>query len=110
MLRAFDPEDKGVALVEFHSHENGVCTLGTVEEERALYLRNPREYRRGVSTWFPLPTNRCMFDWHAYKSTCGCSLCTNHFENRQERRSDRHSAREQMNQMRKLATSGAELE
>lgn len=111
MLRAFDPADKGVELVEFHEHEDGEpCNLGTVEEERALYLRDPKAYRAGVWAWFHFPKERCSLGWHAIKSTCGCHLCTNHDENRQDRRNDRHSARVQMNQMRKLVASGAELE
>lgn len=111
MLRAFDPVDKGVELVEFHEHADGKpCDLGTIEEERALYLRDPKAYRAGVWAWFHFPKDRCSLGWHAIKNTCGCHLCTNHDENRQERRSDRHSARVQMNEMRKLAMSGAELE
>ncbi len=70
-----------------HDHSNGPCTLPTLDEFRRR-INNGAGYRN-----FP-----CYWDirWYVNSKiirTCGCRMCTGYWDQRADRRRDRHEAK-----------------
>lgn len=83
ILRAFDPRDRAVSLIEVHDHSTTECTLGTLEAEHRLLRKDPDGYWR----------RDCRYDWSSHKRTCCCSWCGGQGEQRDFRRRERHETK-----------------
>jgi len=79
MVRA--AEHPGVTCLPVHDHRYGVCTLPDRPADALGYRMTG-----------------CHWTWTAVMAYgrdggCGCRMCTNHYERREQRRRDRHDVR-----------------
>lgn len=85
-IRMFDYRDKGMELIDIHNHENG--------RECDLPAKNAHDNAEHIASNGGSSAGLCFWDW-AYNGhgVCGCAMCTNRFDNRWDRRRDRHTTK-----------------
>ena len=83
-VRVHDRRDRGAHGVEVHDHADGVCNL--LEEEPT----------NTTVTSFAMP-GKCAIVWeYNGAGVCGCRMCTDHYERREDRRRRRWASKQQL--------------
>lgn len=87
MVKAADPKDHSVLLVEEHDHREGDCDLPARPPRKLADLR--AQLRAGT---------RCRYVWEPTGNArlCGCRMCTMHDYFKAERRKDRREAKRRL--------------
>jgi hypothetical protein len=89
-VRMLDPKDKDVSYVEHHNHANGECNLPPLDPTILM------QQHLTVS----VINNDCYYEFrYMGHNICGCYMCTEKFERKEDRRKKRHNTKRHLHQM-----------
>lgn len=94
-VRMFDHKDKGLSLIEVHNHQDGKeCNL----PPKGVSANHDHIEENGF--FHSHLSTICHWQWqYNGHGVCGCNMCVNKFENRWERRKNRHEIKRELHNL-----------